>query len=109
MHNVRAVILSGLVGLWPGPKGQLTVNPLIPAAVLPWWYVSKPHLARVSHYVLLPVPSVTRHDDKPCNVLCRILSHRRCELLWSTFSVGIDFAVFLNVSGERMGSRCTET
>ena len=31
------LILSGLVGLWPGVDGILTVNPLIPPGSLPWW------------------------------------------------------------------------
>ena len=35
VYDVQTVILSGLVGLWPGANGQLTVNPLIPATILP--------------------------------------------------------------------------
>eukprot|EP01049_Picozoa_sp_SAG25_P013203 SAG25_NODE_1980_length_2062_cov_2.526235_2_plen_240_part_00 len=31
------LILSGLVGLWPGADGMLTVNPLVPPPALPWW------------------------------------------------------------------------
>jgi hypothetical protein len=34
------LILSGLVGLWPDARtGKLSVNPLIPATILPWWTV----------------------------------------------------------------------
>ena len=31
------LVLSGVVGLQPAPNGSLTVNPLVPAATLPWW------------------------------------------------------------------------
>eukprot|EP01052_Picozoa_sp_SAG31_P024137 SAG31_NODE_2033_length_6618_cov_3.628624_7_plen_893_part_00 len=31
------LILSGLVGLRPSTDGRLTVNPLVPPGVLPWW------------------------------------------------------------------------
>ena len=31
------LIMSGLVGLRPGPDGRLSVNPLIPTSALPWW------------------------------------------------------------------------
>ena len=37
VRAVNDLILSGLVGLWPGPDGKLTVNPLIPPGALPWW------------------------------------------------------------------------
>ena len=30
-------MLSGVVGLQPAANGTLTVNPLVPAAALPWW------------------------------------------------------------------------
>eukprot|EP01047_Picozoa_sp_COSAG01_P070440 COSAG01_NODE_10676_length_2107_cov_4.714143_1_plen_94_part_00 len=31
------LVLSGVVGLQPKPNGTLLVNPLVPAASLPWW------------------------------------------------------------------------
>jgi hypothetical protein len=31
------LVLSGVVGLQPKANGTLVVNPLVPAAVLPWW------------------------------------------------------------------------
>ena len=31
------LVLSGVVGLQPKANGSLTVNPLVPATILPWW------------------------------------------------------------------------
>jgi hypothetical protein len=31
------LVLSGVVGLQPKPNGTLVINPLVPAALLPWW------------------------------------------------------------------------
>jgi hypothetical protein len=31
------LVLSGVVGLQPKSNGTPVVNPLVPAAVLPWW------------------------------------------------------------------------